>query len=67
MTAILSEGAVCDGYDVRCLLSSGERLTFSFPSQPADVPAAVDALEASHLAFLAAEAEQQIMLEITPE
>jgi hypothetical protein len=63
MATILNQATVCDGHDVRCLLSNGERLTWHFQVQPADVQATVDALEASHLAALVP-AEEEPTLEI---
>lgn len=47
MATILLQDKTCDGYDVNCLLASGESMVFHFPSQPANVQTSVDALEAS--------------------
>jgi len=57
VATILSQDAVCDGYDVRCLLASGATLSWHFLLQPIDVQAAVDALEADYLARLESELE----------
>lgn len=62
MAAILEQSAVCDGYDVACLLASGERLTFHFAAAPADVQVSVDALEVEYLAYLVS--QQVPLLEI---
>ena len=64
MATILEQSSVCDGYDVRCLISTGGdgAVTFHFPSPPADVQALVDALEAARLAVV-----DEPMLEIIEE
>lgn len=41
MAKIVRQAAVCDGYDVRVALDTGEHVTLHFGAQPADVAAAV--------------------------
>lgn len=45
---ILDQSVVCDGLDVRCLLSDGRMMTFHFVDVPANLQATVDGLEASY-------------------
>jgi hypothetical protein len=47
MAIIIREEMVCDGYDVDVILSNESQTCFHFRSQPTDVQAAVDALEAT--------------------
>ena len=63
MATILQQGVVCDGYDVRCLLASGEKLTWHFLSQPANVQQAVDVLEAAYAATVEPEGGLEIVEE----
>lgn len=49
MAQIISEQIAPDGFDVTVTLSNGERHTFHFQSKPANIQAAVDALETEWL------------------
>ena len=45
MATILMQGTTGDGYDVACLLSSGQSVVYHFPARPDDAQAVVNALE----------------------
>jgi len=47
MATILTSGVVCDGFDARCLLATGETRVFHWPAPPADLQAAADAVESA--------------------
>ena len=47
MATIRRQGITGDGYDVDCLLASGESVVFHFLTQPAEVQAQVNAMEAA--------------------
>ena len=48
MATILDHGPVCDGYDAKVELASGDRVTLHFAGgEPEDLHASVDAIEAS--------------------